>query len=69
MGNSLDAVPWTQHCRYPLGSFVKLLESGTYHGDLGYVVVIDFKEGGSLFDHSLALLTPKSVVVTVVPQI
>ena len=69
MGNSLDAVPWTQHCRYPLGSFVKLLESGTYHGDLGYVVAIDFKEGGSLFDHSSALLTPKSVVVAVVPRI
>ena len=67
-GNRLDAVPWTQHRRYPLGSFVKVLESGTYHGDLGYVLAIDFKDDGFL-DQSVILPTPKSVVIAVVPRI
>ena len=65
-GNHLDAVPWTQHRRYPLGFFIKVLESGTYHGDLGYVLAIDFKDDGFL-DQSVILPMPKSIVITVVP--
>ena len=61
-------MPWTQHFRYPLGSFVKVLELGTYHGDLGYVLVIDFKDDGFL-DQSVILPMPKSVVIAVVPRI
>lgn len=45
--NSMDTVQWTQRRGYPVGSFVKILQSGPYHGDLGYVMAVDLKDGKS----------------------
>lgn len=71
-GNSLDAVPWTRHRKYPLGSFVKITEPGPYHGDLGYVMAVDFKEDESTA-HSQGqptiISTPQCIVVAVVPRL
>ena len=71
-GNSLDAVPWTWHHKYPLGSFVKITELGPYHGDLGYVMAVDFKEDEStahLQGQPTIISTPQCIVVAVVPQL
>ena len=71
-GNSLESVPWTQHRKYPFGSFIKIQEAGTYFGDLGYVIATDFKVDRSvtvLKPQVAIVLTPQSVIVTVVPQI
>lgn len=69
-GNSLDTVPWTQPRIFPLGSFVKILESGTYCGDLGYVMAIDFTGDESVHAPLSAIIpTPHAVVIAVVPRI
>ena len=73
-GNSLDAVPWTQHRKYPLGSFVKILKTGPYYGDIGYVMAIDFKDDSSAsasvpWEQFTIVSKPQAVVIAVVPRI
>ena len=62
-------MPWTQRCSYPLGSFVKIIKSDTYRGDLGYVMAIEMKNDDSMPQSHVIMLTPQSVIVAVVPRI
>ena len=62
-------MPWTQHHSYPLGSFVKLVKSGTYCGDIGYVVAMEMKGDDLMPQSHIIMSTPQSVIVAVVPWI
>ena len=67
-GDDLDVMLWTQHYKYPLGSFIKIIEPSPYHGDLGYIMAVDFKKDESTA-HSqgqpVVISTPQSIVVVV----
>lgn len=75
--NSMDTVQWTQRRGYPVGSFVKILESGPYHGDLGYVMAVDLKDGKKQPKFSAPeeekrgpfVETPQFIIVAAVPRL
>lgn len=62
-------MPWTQRRSYPLSSFVKIVKSGTYCGDLGYVVAMEMKGDDSMPQSHVIMSMPQSVIVAVVPRI